>query len=257
MQRALIGYTGFVGSNIASQTDFADCYNSRNIQEIEGKNYDLIVSAGARAEKWRINQEPEKDLAEINSLISHLKHVKTKKFILISTIDVYKDPNGVDEDTAIETEGLHAYGANRYHLEQFCADQFDSLIVRLPGLFGPGLKKNVIYDFMHDNNVDRIHHAGSFQYYYLKNIWADLQTALDNSLSLVNFATEPVRTDEIAQYCFGINNFDNEPEGVAAGSYDMHTKYAKLLGGQGDYMYTKQQELDDMKSFVQQESPRQ
>jgi nucleoside-diphosphate-sugar epimerase len=250
MKTALIGYTGFVGSNLAAERHFDDQYNSSNIGEIDGKSYDLVVSAGARAEKWRINQGPEKDLAEIDSLIEHLKTIEAKQFVLISTIDVYKNPSDVDEDTPIDTEGLHAYGSNRYHLEQFCRDKFDALTVRLPGLFGEGLKKNVIYDLLHNNNVDRIHHAGSFQYYNLDYLWRDIQTALKNNVKLINFATEPVRTDEIAEYCFGIKNFDNEPDGVAAGSYDMKTKHADLYGGHEQYMYSKQQELEDIRAFV-------
>jgi nucleoside-diphosphate-sugar epimerase len=250
MKTALIGYTGFVGSNLARQGNFNDQYNTSNINEIEGKDYDLIVSAGARAEKWRINQEPEKDLAEINSLIDHLKAVNTKQFVLVSTVDVYKTPNDVDEDTPIDTAGLHAYGSNRYYLEQFCRERFDTLVVRLPGLFGVGLKKNVIYDLLHNNNVDRIHPAGSFQYYNLDHIWRDIQVALANGLKLVNFATEPIATKEIAEYCFGIQNFNNEPEGVNAGSYDMHTTHASLYNADSPYMYSRQQILDDIRSFV-------
>jgi nucleoside-diphosphate-sugar epimerase len=250
MKTALIGYSGFVGSNLAAEHSFDDLYNSSNIGEIDGKSYDLVVSAGARAEKWRINQEPDKDLAEIDGLIEHLKTVQAKQFVLISTVDVYKNPNGVNEDTPIDIEGLHAYGTNRYHLEQFVRQQFDGLIVRLPGLFGNGLKKNVIYDLLHNNNVDRIHYAGSFQYYNLDYLWRDIQTALDNNLKLVNFATEPVRTDEIADYCFDIKDFVNEPDGIAAGSYDMQTKYAAVYNASGKHLYSKQQELDDIRAFV-------
>lgn len=255
MAEALIGFTGFVGSNLMAQHAFDDAYNTSNIDTIDNKEYDLIVSAGARAEKWRINQEPEKDLAEINSLISHLKTTKTKKFVLISTVDVYSTPISVDEENSITTEGLHAYGANRYYLEQFCRENFDALIVRLPGLFGEGLKKNVIFDLLHNNNVDKIHHAGSFQYYNLANIWTDIQVALDADLKLINFATEPVRTDEIAKACFGID-FKNVPEGVQAGSYDMKTKYASVYGKSGDYIYTKQEVLADIKAFVAKEKSR-
>lgn len=250
MKTALIGYTGFVGSNLSNQYKFDDLYNSSNIGDIDGKSYDLVVSAGARAEKWRINQEPEKDLAEINGLIFHLKTIKARQFVLISTVDVYKNLSGVDEDTQIEMEGLHAYGSNRYHLEQFCRDKFEATVVRLPGLFGQGLKKNVIYDFLHDNNISNIHYAGKFQYYDLGHIWKDIQVALENNLKLVNFATEPVLTSDIAKRCFGME-FTNEPEGAPAGSYDMHTKYAKVFGGNGFYICSADQELDEIKAFVQ------
>ncbi len=249
MKTALIGYTGFVGSNLASQYAFSDLYNSSNIQGIDGKEYDLIVSAGARAEKWRINQEPEKDLAEIQTLISHLETTKAKQFVLISTVDVYKSPVNVDEDTPIDIEGLHTYGSNRYHLEQFAREKFDGTIVRLPGLFGPGLKKNVIYDLQHDNNVEKIHHAGSYQYYNLAYLWKDIQIALKNDVKLLNIATEPVKTSEIAKHCIGID-FTNEPEGVRAGSYDFHSKHASIFGGSNGYLYSKQSELDDIKELV-------
>jgi len=248
---ALIGYTGFVGGGIAAQAQFDDLYNSSNIADIEGKEYDLVVSAANRAEMWRINQEPEKDLAEINEFIEHIKKATIKKLVLVSTVGVYKNPNGADEDTPIETDGLLPYGANRYHLEQFCSEHFDTLIVRLPGLFGQGLKKNVIFDLLNDNNVDKIHYAGSYQYYNLGNIWKDIQIALDNNLQLVNLATEPVRTDEVAAYAFGIPDFKNEPEGFKPAFWDMHSKHAALFGGEGPYLYNKQQELDDIKTFVQ------
>lgn len=251
---ALIGYTGFVGGNINAQTSFTDVYNTKNIDDIDGEEYDLVVSAATYAEMWRINQEPEKDLAQIEGLIKHLKNVKAKTFVLISTVGVYKDPTNIDEDTPIITDGLLPYGVNRYHLETFVRDNFsNSLIVRLPGLFGAGIKKNVIYDLLNNNNVDKIHHAGSYQYYDLSNIWHDINIALINNLKLINFATEPVKTSEVADYCFGIKNFDNAPTDVKPAAWDMHTKFAKFYGGSGNYIYSKQQVLDSIKKFVEAE----
>lgn len=249
MKTALIGYTGFVGGNLDSQFDFTDKYNSKNIAEIEGKEYDLVVSSATRADMWRINQEADIDLAEINELIGHLSKVKAKQFVLISTVGVYKNPNGADEDTPLEQEGLLPYGVNRSHLEDFCREHFDALVVRLPGLFGPGLKKNVIFDLLHDNNVDRIHHAGSYQYYNLANIWRDIQVALQHDLKLVNFAVEPVTTEEVARECFGIT-FANAPDDIKPAAWDMHSKHAELYGGTPPYLYSKEQSLADIKAFV-------
>jgi nucleoside-diphosphate-sugar epimerase len=251
MTSALIGYTGFVGSNLDAEADFTDRYNTKNINDIDGREYDLVVSAATYAEMWKINQDPEGDLAQVDSLIAHLKNVKAKQFVLISTVGVYKNSAGATEDTAIELEGLPAYGVNRFHLEEFVRDQFPgALIVRLPGLFGKGLKKNVIFDLLHNNNVDRIHHAGSYQYYNLANLWKDIQKALDNNLTLLNLATAPVRTSELADYAFGMKDFKNEPEGFTPASWDMRTKHDALFGGTDGYLYTKQQSLDDIKNFV-------
>lgn len=249
---ALIGYTGFVGGNIKNQNSFDDFYNSQNIADIEGKEYDLIVSAANRADMWRINQEPEQDLAELKEYIEHIKRMKIGKLVLISTVGVYKSPNGANEDTPIDTDGLLPYGQNRYYLEQFCRDNFDTTIVRLPGLFGHGLKKNVIFDLLNDNNVDRIHKDGVYQYYNLDNIWKDIAIALDNNLPLVNLATPPVSTEEVARYAFGIE-FTNAPADITPAYWDMHSKYASVYGGEDVYLYSKQQELDDLKAFVDRE----
>lgn len=254
MTNALIGYTGFVGGNIDAQGEFDDKYNTSNISDIDGKEYDLVVSAAAYAEVWRINQEAEQDLERINALLGHLKTVRAKQFVLISTVCVYKNPNGANEDTPLVTDDHYPYGVNRIYLETEIRKLFpNALIVRLPGLFGNGLKKNVIYDLAHDNMVEKIHADGVYQYYNLDNIWKDIQTALKNNLQTVNLATEPVSTREVAEYCFGMKGFDQQPEGVNPAFWDMQSKHAALFGGSGDYLYSKQQELDDIKAFVERE----
>lgn len=249
MKSALIGFTGFVGSNLFSQHKFTDTYNSSNIEKIEGKSYDLVVSAATKADMWRINQEGDKDLAEIKSLINHFKKIKAKKFVLISTVGVYSNFIGVDEDTKINTSELLPYGANRFVLEEFIRATFDSHIIRLPGLFGSGLKKNVIFDLLNNNNVDRIHRSSSYQYYNLKNIWRDINTVLNSEVKLINFATEPLITEELAKECFGIE-FTNEPKDTKPAKFDMRTKHAAVFGKSGDYIYNKDEEIKDIAVFV-------
>jgi nucleoside-diphosphate-sugar epimerase len=251
MKSALIGYTGFVGGNIATQHSFNDLYNTKNIDNIDGREYDLVVSAATYAEMWRINQDPEGDLAQIHGLIRHLKNVKTKQFILISTVGVYKDPNGEDEDTVIDTRGLSPYGKHRYMLEQFVAENFNSLIIRLPGLFGKGLKKNAIYDLLNQNMVEKLHSKSQYQYYNLDNIWRDIVTALDKGLNLVNFATEPVTNKEVAEKCFSLHDFNQQPANTEPAHWDMHTKNAIFFSAAPPYLYDKKQVLADIKNFVE------
>lgn len=150
MRSCLIGYTGFVGSNLDLQYTFTDRYNSKNIEAIDGKSYDFCICAGVKAQKWVANQNAELDLDEIKSLIKHLEKAKIKRFILISTVDVYPKPIGVDEDSQINRDNHHAYGLNRLYLEDWVAHHFeDYLIIRLPGLIGQNIKKNFIYDILH------------------------------------------------------------------------------------------------------------
>ena len=146
----LVGHTGFVGSNLCVQHQFDETYNSKNIQKAFGLNPDLCVYAGVRAEKFLANKTPEADMILIKDAINNIKSINPKKLVLISTIDVYKEPNGCTESTIIDEEGLHPYGYNRYQLEKWCAENVKEChILRLPGLFGKSIKKNFIYDLIH------------------------------------------------------------------------------------------------------------
>lgn len=150
----LVGYTGFVGSNLLAKHAFEGLFCSNNIEEAFGGQPDLLVYSGVRAEMFLANQNPEADLAVIQEAIENIKKIAPKKLVLISTIAVYPYPNGVDETAHIDSEALTPYGRNRYFLEKWVmehADLFPAgyLIVRLPALYGMNLKKNFIYDYIH------------------------------------------------------------------------------------------------------------
>ena len=110
MSSALIGYTGFVGGNLISQTRFDDLYNSSNIENIQGKYYGLIVVAGAPAVKWKANKEPQQDLENLSRLMGCLDKAAAGFVILISTVDVYPTAVEIDEDAAalVDQMGEHA-----------------------------------------------------------------------------------------------------------------------------------------------------
>ena len=147
--KALVGYTGFVGSNLDSATIFDGRYNSKNISEAFGTSPELLIYAGVPAAKYLANSAPEKDFEFILQAQENIKKISPKKLVLISTIDVFKNPVKVDETSEVDIEGLQAYGKNRRYLEIWVQENFsDALIVRLPGLFGKNIKKNFIYDFI-------------------------------------------------------------------------------------------------------------
>jgi nucleoside-diphosphate-sugar epimerase len=248
---ALIGHTGFVGGNLLRQREFSACFNSTNIEGIAGRSFDLVVCSGARAEKWKANANPEEDLDNIERLTRALEHVEIRKLVLISTVDVFLEPVDVDEDSPAPTAGLHAYGRNRRRLEQIVSGRFDALVVRLPALYGPGLKKNALYDLLHDNEVSKIDARGAFQFYSVARLWRDIATALDKELSLVHLATEPTTVREIARSAYGIE-FTNELDKPPA-RYDVRTRFATLFGGQDPYVEPKSQVLVGIAAWVARE----
>lgn len=252
MNNALIGYSGFVGSTLLKQTEFESLYRSTNIQDIESKSFDAVLCAGAPAQKWVANKAPEADLQKIESLIAHLKTVRCKTFLLISTVDVFKTPIDVDESTTIEEQGLHAYGLHRRLLEKFVESHFENyLIVRLPGLVGPGLRKNVIFDFLNDNNLNMIESRGVFQFYPMVNLWSDIQTALANNIKLVHLTAEPISVADIASKGLGLD-FTNTLENPPA-RYDMRSIHAALFAGQNGYQYSQKETLLAVRAYAQSE----
>jgi len=252
MSKALIGYTGFVGSTLIKQTQFDEFYRSSNIGDIKGKNFDVVVCAGAPAQKWIANADPESDRKKIDSLIACLNSIECKTFILISTVDVFKSPVNVDENTTIDVQDLHAYGLNRYRLEQFVEKRFSRhVIVRLPGLVGPGLRKNIIYDFLNDNNLDKIESRSVFQFYPMVNLWSDINKALENNLSLIHLTAEPVSVGQIASDGFGFA-FSTQ-QAASPVSYDMRSLYGTLFGGDEHYQYSARETLQAVRHYAQSE----
>lgn len=249
MLSALIGYSGFIGGNLIRQTRFDDLYNSKNIDNIKGKKYDLIVSAGTTSLRWKADLEPDVDWQNIEKLINCLKQVETKHFILISTVDVYPKPFAVDEDTIITQERQKGYGLNRYKLEMFIRKNFrSSTCIRLSQTFGSGLKKNFIFDLIYNNRLDFTHKDSSFQWYDLNNLWKDILIARKNNIPIVNFAVEPLSAKEAAKYT--LNKVFATITDKPPLRYDMRTKYSSLYNSHGHYIYNRLETLEALKVFI-------
>lgn len=246
---ALVGHTGFVGQTLLRQTSFNECFNRSNIEEIRGKRYTLIVCAGAPAAKWYANQHPEEDRGNLEWLMSCLSETEAGDFLLISTVDVYPDPVGVDEATTIDPEAGDPYGRHRHSLERFTMETFPRhTIVRLPGLFGVALRKNLIYDFLTTGKSPYTHPDSVFQYYDMEKLWRDLQAITETQLALVNLATEPIPAREIARACSVQSDWATQGRPVR---YDMRTRHAQRLGRRGYYLYSAPEILSALQAFVE------
>ena len=250
MKTALIGYTGFVGSNIYRQAQFDEVYNSKNFNDIKGKTFDLVICAGVPAVKWWANKNPDEDLAILESLVEIYKSVNAKRFVLISTVDVYPTPINVTEKTVIDLKMVCPYGKHRLMLEQSLQGCFDSFhVLRLPGLFGKGLKKNILFDMICGNILEKINLESSFQWYPLSRIWQDIQTAINSDVTLVNLAVEPVSSRLIKETFFSELDVGSDPFAVAR--YDMKTAYASLFSSKvQDYVLNVDEVMAEMANWL-------
>lgn len=249
--QALIGHSGFVGETLKRATRFDAQFRSTDIETIEGRSFDLVVCAGAPAAKWLANREPERDRANLERLQLHLGRVHARRFLLVSTVDVYPDPSGVDEAMPAGGGASSAYGAHRLQLECFCRDRFDAVVVRLPALFGPGLRKNAVYDLLHGNQVERLQPLSTYQFYDVSLLWSDMLRVEGAGLKLANLATEPISLAEVAGEAFGRRLPPNPTDPVVA--YDFRTRHGALWGRSDGYAYGATEMLDRLRSFVRAE----
>mgnify|MGYP002780738210 FL=1 len=247
---ALIGHSGFVGSTLARQRRFDAVFRSTDIDSIAGRHFDTVICAGISATKWLANREPEADLAAIDRLRHALDAVECRRFVLVSTVDVFARPIGVDENDP--PDATEPYGRHRLDVEHWARERFPTTVVRLPGLVGPGLKKNALYDLAHGHRIEQLDPRAVFQFYPMVNLWADLQVVLDAGLDLVHLTAEPLALDEIARTAFGRELSVVESATMSdAPRYDLRSRHANLFGGRNGYVYSARESIMAIRAYAQ------
>ncbi len=249
-QSALVGYTGFVGGNLHRQHQFDNVFNSKDISEIESQSFELLVLSGVKGTKWQANLDPHEDWCGIQRLINSLERVKARRVVLISSVDVLEPIAGSDEDSDPHGLDNHAYGLNRLRLEDILGKIFLGLqVVRLPSIFGPGLKKNVLFDLINSNQLEKINPVSSFQYYDLANIWEHVSLVLREGVPVINLVPEPVSSIEIIDRFFrGVEVGDDANPAI---HYAYRTKYANLFGRSGDYIDSREEVFRRIGEFIE------
>lgn len=256
--KAIVGYSGFVGLNLLQFYKFDYFYNSKNFNEAKNKKFDTLFFCGMPAVKWYANKNPEEDLNTLKNIQSILNTIEVNKIILISTIDVYEEiSTKLDEDYNIQYNKNHIYGKNRFLFEEFIKDKFnDYNILRLPALFGKGLKKNIIYDLIHNNNVNDIPFNSSFQWYYLEWLKKDIDIVLKHNIKVCNLFTEPIHTKEIIKafnevykidYNFQLDYLCDEKP---IKKYDLCTKYNNYFNHEQKYIIGQNEIINAIKEYL-------
>jgi sugar phosphate isomerase/epimerase len=238
---ALIGYSGFVGSSLIGKTGPTQFFNSKNIDTIRGGEFDTVYCCGVYAEKWKANASPEEDRCAIDSLLEPLSTVRCRTLVLISTVDVLDCQTSQSESTINPTYASHPYGKNRLFVETWARANFQNVhILRLPALFGPGLKKNALYDMMNRRRLDSLRDHWVFQWYNLDWLWSDIRYVRKWNIPLIHLISSPLRLGDIQALLFPEVVLPSEDEPRVA--YDLDTDYPR---------HTRESVLSSMKEFVE------
>ena len=143
----LMGSTGFVGSNLARARNYSLQVNSKTASQALNRSCDRLVCAAAPGSMAFANKNPEKDDETVSKIIDLLDTITAEEFILISTIGVLSDFGAALNEDRSDFETERPYGINRRRLEEYCLNR-GGHVIRLPALFGPGLKKNFLFDLL-------------------------------------------------------------------------------------------------------------
>ena len=298
----LVGSTGFVGGNLLAKHSFAAACHSSDVASQYGTQPELCVYAGVPAAMFLANADPEADLAVMRAARENLRQIAPKELVLMSSIAVWPDSRGRYEDDTPSAENLPAYGRNRLQLEQWVREDFpDALIVRLPALYGIGLRKNFLYDLhtitpamlkpekygelsaqselvrsaytLADNGFYKLNGTADpaalkaffaandfnalaftdsrsrYQFYDLGRLWSDIAKAREAGLTMLHLCTPPLAAAEVYAAVTGRTDWTNELAKPPF-DYDLRSRYAALLGGSGDYLCTRDEELEDITRFL-------
>jgi hypothetical protein len=251
--KLLIGSTGLIGTTLKDSLSFDYEFNSTNINDLvslEISDTTDVYLACLSAEKWKVNKDPQSDLDNILKIIGILSTKRFRTVVLYSTIDVYEGaPEYSNEDTIPKISGL-SYGSNRYLFELLVKSNLvysKLLTIRLPALFGKHIKKNILFDLLNNNQVEKIKTKSQYQWYNLNNLTADTNSLLQNGIyenrhACVNLFSEPVETSKIVEIFNKTKLVDNKNEGVF---YNYRTKYSAI-----SYTKSSIDTLNDIRDFV-------
>ena len=159
----------------------------------------------------------QKDENNLNKLIRNIALVNCKLFILISTIDIYKKNE--------------TYGINRKKLELFVKKKFTNyLIFRLPAVFGKGLKKNVLFDLLNNNQLNNINEKDTFQWFDVSLLYSEIQKTKKKGISnkIIELYSPPIKNEKILKYFPNINLLNRKKINVKY-NYKPKTGYYKNI----------------------------
>lgn len=168
----VIGGNGFVGSGFArhlhSQGIPVTVVDRTNYNQFIGAECDILVNANGNSKKFLAKDDPKAEFqASVASVRNSLVDFKFKKYVFLSTSDMYPDcskPELTLEETALNVAEQSPYGFHK-HLAELCVQHGARhwLIIRQGGFVGYGMKKNAVFDVLHGDKL-WVHPDSRFQF---------------------------------------------------------------------------------------------
>lgn len=173
MKVVVIGAKGFVGSAFVAKLSEAPNVEvvevtRANYAQMMGLHSDVVIEASCNSRKYLADEQPNKEFElSVRHRLQTLQDFPAALHVHISSVDVYSDLSSTattKEDSHIDLPQVSHYGMHKLLAEQLVQHYADNwLIVRLAGMVGAGLRKNPVYDILHNEPL-RIHPDSQYQF---------------------------------------------------------------------------------------------
>jgi len=245
MAISLVGYSGFIGQQLMKDygKQIGNIYNSKNIHKLPDINHDTLIIAAPSAVKWQANKNPQDDLAKISRLIQAIKASTANEVIHISTCDIFDYSEGNENFELNKTFSDQPYSNHRRLLED-ALKGLNYRILRLPTVYGEGMKKNILFDLITKNYdyLDTVNPHNQLQWINVSLVQQMISFVQTKDIKILNCATQPITNQEV----FNLFNYKSKNYAEKADVvYDMKTTYSD-----SNYLINKKEVLEDMGAFI-------
>ncbi len=163
----VIGAGGFIGVNMVAYLKNAgftvqEAFRDTSREDLARTTFDLVFNCAGNSKTWLSERDPLTCLQEnVVNLVGDLNGLRFGVWVQISSNTVYATEE-TQEDSPIMTEKIGTYAFHKLlgeHYTRHLADKW--LVLRPTGFFGPGLKKNLLFD-LRDNASQIFYTLDSF-----------------------------------------------------------------------------------------------
>ncbi len=212
MKICVLGHTGFVGQTIYSllSKKHKVCGINSKTNYIPTEEFDVVINCAGNAKKYLATRNPAKDFFINTNIFNTILQMKMKKFIHISSIDASKTPN------------------NNYTISKLISEECSklyfpkSVILRLGGMVGHGLKKNVVFDISKNKDL-YVTYDSICNYISIKEVANIVKKIIEMDINskTVNIASsKPIAVKEIIEIANRKSILFNKSEGYLKETYD-------------------------------------
>lgn len=182
MKYSFIG-SGFISKILQAQLDDQFVvYDRSNIYKLHDTDHGSVIVCAPTGNRLKVNSDQSGDFSDCKTIVEQITKTKFDKLIYISTVDVFQNSH---------------YGYNRKWLEDQLSKDKKSMIIRLPTLVHPSIRKNILFDLSQKKWLEKISLESRMQWYPLANLFDDIKKTIELGLSQNNLVSKPIPNKEI------------------------------------------------------------